>query len=83
MKIYNLIPTNEGGLKMYESIIKKIVNCWGGYREKEILKNPHTVTKSDTWNNEHKVLTISELETGEDGYRYGFQVDLITMSICG
>lgn len=68
---------------MYENIIKKIVDRCGGYREKELLKNPHTVTKSGTWNSEHKVLTISELEPGEDSYKYGFQVDLVTMSICG
>ncbi len=68
---------------MYENIIKKIVDRCGGYRERELLKNLHTVTKSGTWNNEHKVLTINEPEPGEDGYRYGFQVDLVTMSICG
>lgn len=68
---------------MYENIIKNIVECCGGYREKELFKNPHTVEKSGTWNNEHKVLNVNETEPGEDGYRYGFQVDLVTMSICG
>lgn len=68
---------------MYENIIKKIVERCGGYREKELLKNPHTVTKSGTWNSKHKVLTVNEPEPGEDGYKYGFQVDLVTMSICG
>ena len=67
---------------MYENSIKNIVERWGGYREKELFKNPHTVEKSGTWNSEHKVLNINETEPGEDGYRYGFQVDLVTMSIC-
>lgn len=68
---------------MYENIIKNIVERCGGYREKELFKNPHTVEKSGTWNSEHKVLNVNEIEPGEDGYRYGFQVDLVTMSICG
>lgn len=68
---------------MYENTIKSIVNRCGGYREKEIFKNPHTVSKSGTWNTEHKVLTISEQFAGADGYKDGFQVDLVTMSICG
>jgi len=68
---------------MYENLIELIVNRWGGYREKAFWKNPHTVTKSDTWNSEHKVLNINEIEPGEDGYTGGFQVDLVTMSICG
>ena len=68
---------------MYENSIKNIVERWGGYREKELFKNPHTVEKSGTWNSEHKVLNINETEPGEDGYRHGFQVDLVTMSICG
>lgn len=68
---------------MYESIIKNIVKHWGGYREKTILKNPHTVEKTGTWNKEHKVLNINETEPAEDGYTNGFQVDLVTMSICG
>lgn len=68
---------------MYENTIKHIVQRFGGYREKEVLKNPHTVTKSGTWNKEHKVLNINTAEPGEDGYKDGFQVDLVTMSICG
>ena len=68
---------------MYENTIKNIVERCGSYREKEFLKNPHKIEKSGTWNSEHKVLNINETEPGEDGYRYGFQVDLVTKSICG
>lgn len=68
---------------MYKEQIAKIVDRFGGFREREIWKNPHTIEKTGTWNNEHKVLNVCELNTGVDGYRYGFQVDLVTMSICG
>ena len=68
---------------MYHKQISAIVKRRGGFRERAVLNSPHTVEKSETWNDEHKVLNISELTPGEDGYRYGFQVDLITKSICG
>lgn len=68
---------------MYKEQVAKIVDRFGGFREREILKNPHTIEKAGTWNNEHKVLKVSELNPGADGYRDGFQVDLVTMSICG
>lgn len=68
---------------MYKEQIAKIVDRFGGFREREIWKNPHTIEKTGTWNNEHKVLNVCELNPGVDGYRYGFQVDLVTMSICG
>lgn len=63
--------------------VKIIVNRFGGLRERAILKNPHTIEKSGTWNKDHKVLNVCELNPGADGYRAGFQVDLVTMSICG
>ena len=68
---------------MYENTIKNIVARCGGYREKEVFKNKHTVEKSGTWNSEHKVLNINGAGPGEDGHKNGFQVDLVTMSICG
>lgn len=68
---------------MYEDIIKNIVDRCGGYREKELFKNPHTVEKSGTWNSKHKVLNVNEIEPDGDGYKNGFKVDLVTMLICG
>lgn len=68
---------------MYKEKVTKIVNRFGGFREREILRNPHTIEIAGTWNNEHKVLNVCELNPDADGYRNGFQVDLITMSICG
>lgn len=68
---------------MYKGHVSLIVHRFGGLRERAILKNPHTIEKAGTWNNEHKVLNVLELNPGADGYRAGFQVDLVTMSICG
>lgn len=68
---------------MYTKIVKSIVRRYGGYREKDILSNPHTIERSETWNDQHKVLNVLAAEAQEDGYRNGFAVDLVTMSICG
>ena len=37
---------------MYKEQVAKIVDRFGGFREREILKNPHTIEKAGTWNNE-------------------------------
>lgn len=70
-------------MKQYENIIKAIVSQQGGYREKDVMKNHHTYEKGGTWNEQHKVIDIIEIEEQEDGYRQGFQVDIVTKSICG
>ena len=67
----------------YYEQVKTIVKKWGGFREKEIMKKPHTVTRGETWNNEHKVIYITEKESQADGYKNGFAVDIVTHSICG
>lgn len=63
--------------------MKMIVQRQGGFREKDILRNPHIIEQGETWNDEHKVLNVLEAEPQSDGYRNGFAVDLVTMSICG
>lgn len=68
---------------MYTQIVKSIVRNYGGYREKDVLSKPHTIERGSTWNNDHKVLDIVSKYAESDGYRNGFQVDLVTMSICG
>lgn len=72
---------NEG-LEMYDNMIKNIVKKCGGYREKDIMKNPYIIRKTETWNNDHKVLNIIEKFT-RDYHNNGFSVDLVTMKICG
>lgn len=68
---------------MYEKIIKSIIHRHGGYREKDVLAHPHIIEESETWNKDHKVLNVLESEPDLDGYRNGFAVDIVTMSIVG
>lgn len=68
-------------LSMYDNIIKNIVKNSGGFREKDIMKSPYIIRKTETWNNEHKVLSIIENNTHD--HKNGFSVDLITLKICG
>lgn len=69
-------------LEMYDSMIKNIVKKCGGYREKDIMKNPYIIRKTETWNNDHKALNIIEKNT-RDNHNNGFSVDLVTKKICG
>ena len=66
-----------------ENIVKIIVKKYGGYREKEIMNHSDTIERAGTWNAEHKVLNVLDAVPDADGYRPGFQVDIVTMSICG
>ena len=68
---------------VYASRIRGIVRECGGYREKEIMSNSHEITRGETWNNEHKVIYITETTVQPDGYKNGFAVDIVTRSICG
>ena len=84
---YNLIGAKKKMEKnkeiaMYDNIIKNIVKKCGGYREKDIIKNPYIIRKAETWNNDHKVLNIIE-KNSSDNHNNGFSVDLVTMEICG
>lgn len=68
--------------EMYDNIIKNIVKKSGGYREKDIMKNPYIIRKTETWNNFHKVLNIIE-KNSRGNHCNGFSVDMVTMKICG
>ena len=63
--------------------VKNIVAVSGGYREKDILRNPHVIERGETWNDNHKVVNVVEVAADVDGYRAGFAVDLVTRSIVG
>ena len=67
--------------EMYNNIVKNIVKKSGGYREKNIIENPYIIIKTETWNNEHKVINIIENNTHD--HKNGFSVDIVTMRICG
>nr|DAZ04861.1 MAG TPA: hypothetical protein [Caudoviricetes sp.] len=68
-------------ISMYDNIIKNMVKKYGGYREKDIINNPYVIKKTETWNNEHKVLDIIEKNTHD--HENSFSVDIVTMRICG
>lgn len=72
----------DKSFEMYDNIIKNIVKKNGGYREKDIMKNPYIIKKGETWNNDHKVLNIIE-KNSSDNHKNGFSVDLVTNKICG
>lgn len=62
---------------------KKIAREKGGYREQAVLKQPHSITRGDTWNDEHKVLNVIAKYPDKYGTRAGFAVDIVTGKICG
>lgn len=68
--------------KIYDNIVKNIVKKYGGYREKDIMKNPYIIRKTETWNNDHKVINIIEKNSRDDN-KNGFSVDLVANRICG
>lgn len=70
-------------MERYAAQVRAIVKMCGANREKEIMRNPHEMTQGETWNNEHKVIYITETTAQPDGYKNGFAVDIVTRSICG
>ena len=66
-----------------ENIVKMIVKKSGCYSEKEILRNSHTIERAETWNKDQNALNVLDAVPDADGYFPGFQVDIVTMSICG
>lgn len=69
-------------LTMHDNIVKNIVKKSGGYREKDVMKNPYIIRKTEAWNNDHKVINIIEKKS-RDNHNDGFSVDIVTMKICG
>lgn len=63
--------------------VKSIVYRKGGEREIEIYRNGCFFDRSETWNNEHKVINVLAIYPNADGYRAGFAVDVVTGDICG
>lgn len=75
---------------LVEEEARKITEKVGGYREKEILSNDSYMEIGHTWNDQHKVVKVTERikkETAPHCYQYttgdSFDVDLITGRICG
>lgn len=70
-------------MERYAAQVRAIVKRCGANREKEVMRNHHEMTQGETWNNEHKVIYVTETEPQPDGYKNGFAVDIVTRSICG
>lgn len=80
---------------LVEEETKKIISRIGGYREKSILENDPFFTVSKTWNNDRKIVTVTERVKTETGvspmghktysYKNGnsCDVDLVTGTITG
>lgn len=67
----------------YAAQVRAIVRKCGANREKAIMRNPHEMTRGETWNAEHKVICVTETDAQPDGHKDGFAVDIVTRSICG
>ena len=64
-------------------IIAEVVRAKGGFRERDIWKHPHIISRAETWNTNHKVMNIVEVAADNEGHHDSFQVDLITRRIVG
>lgn len=67
----------------YAAQVRAIVRRCGANREKAVMRNPHEMTRGETWNNSHKVIHVIETTAQPGGHKNGFAVDLVTRSICG
>lgn len=70
-------------LTLMERIVRSIVRRHGGYREKAVMSDWHTLYATETWNREHQVVHVSSVQKEMDGHTPGFQVDLVTGRIVG
>lgn len=66
-----------------ERICKKVIETKGSEREREYIRNGAFMAKGSTWNDDHKVIEILATKADPDGYFPGFQIDIVTGSICG
>lgn len=66
-----------------EYICKQVIASKGSTREREFVRNGAFMAKGSTWNDDHKVVEILSKHPDPDGYFPGFQIDIVTRSICG
>lgn len=66
-----------------EYICKHVIATKGSAREREYVRNGAFMAKGSTWNDDHKVVEILSKHPDPDGYFPGFQIDIVTRSICG
>lgn len=66
-----------------EYACKRVIAIHGSAREKEFIRKGSFMAKGSTWNDDHKVVNILSTKADPDGYFPGFQIDIVTESICG
>lgn len=66
-----------------EYICKRVIATHGSERERDIIRKGAFMAKGETWNDDHKVVEILRTKANPDGYFPGFQIDIVTRSICG
>lgn len=66
-----------------EYACKRIIAKEASARELEIIRKGAFMAKGETWNDDHKVIEILATKADLDGYFPGFQIDLVTETICG
>lgn len=69
------------GVALVDRIISK-VNSVGGYREKDVLNKRPVFLRSETWNDEHKVVRVVATSSDDDRLA-SFEFDVVTNKICG
>ena len=80
-----LAVINSYAIDKYSKVVfieeeaEKITLKEGGYREKSILNNDPYFSPADTWNNDHKIVRVTERINHKSGNSY--EVDLVTGKI--
>lgn len=82
LKVVNSVSIEKYNKVVFiEQEAKKIIEKFGGYREKEILKNDSVFCVTEDWNESHKVVKVqSRINHKLDDF---CTVDLITCKIVG
>ena len=75
-------PFTPAEAATHAATVAGIIRRKGGYRERDLLNQPHTIERG-TWTVDHKVVEILATEADPDGYRAGCAVDIVTRSIVG
>lgn len=63
--------------------IRHFVGSLGGERERSIIHKAPLFLSTETWNDEHRVVTVISDKSDSDGHRDSFGFDIVTNRICG
>ena len=73
------IRVSENDAERIASIVKRL----GGVREKIVMESNPVFLKSETWNDDHRVVKVISSNGDTYGYRKSFDFDIVTNRICG